>query len=291
MSNVNFVDEFTVFMRYAASNQLTGRERLLWVALFTIANSRAVYNAETQKYDWPGGFIPIPNNEMSLHSTLDKRGIESVRNQLKQRGLIDFHPGFKNKRPAEYKLNYLSLDVGHKIVPNNAPNNAPKDDTNNAPKDDTNTDAKEPDFGYKNAPISISSLSVGYGQAGLDKDDFCCCGCEGGSAGEKDFSREIEDVLFDILRKLDDGGKREVRDITDKIFSLYAGRKPMTLDYAYAAFYLGDRGRDDVGNLAFAFKRAFMADKPGHWDYIIGILNNQKYQSLIESGLGYGEEV
>ena len=129
---VNYVDELNTFMRYARSNALTGRERLLWIALFTIANERATYNAMTKEYDWPGGFFPVPNGELGLQSTLDKRGIETVRNSLKQRGLIDFQPGQK-KKPPEYRMNYLSVGIGYKIVPNDVPNNVPNRVPNDAP--------------------------------------------------------------------------------------------------------------------------------------------------------------
>lgn len=164
MSNVNFVSEFNLLMRYSRNNGLSARERLLWIALFTIANDRAVYDENAKEYDWPDGFISIPNGELNLYSTLDKRGIETVRNSLKQRGLIDFVPGMRNKQVPQYKINYLSLDVGCKKVPNDVPNsvsnyvpndvpscatnNEPNHVPNHAPSHDSNT----PGFGYKNAP-------------------------------------------------------------------------------------------------------------------------------------------
>lgn len=56
MSKVNFISEFNLFMRYARNNNLSLRERMLWIALFYIANDRATYNEQTQEYDWPDGF-------------------------------------------------------------------------------------------------------------------------------------------------------------------------------------------------------------------------------------------
>lgn len=152
MSKVNFVSEFNLFMRYARDHMLPMRERMLWIALFYIANDRATYNEQTQEYDWPDGFIQVSNGELNLYCCLDKRGIETLRNGLKQRGLIDFQPGQKNKRNPAYKLNYFSADVGDKkasnhesncvsndapnhvpsITPNHAPNNAPTDAENAA---------------------------------------------------------------------------------------------------------------------------------------------------------------
>ena len=134
MSKVNFVSEFNSFMRYARDNSLSLRERMLWIALFYVANDRATYNEQTQEYDWPDDFIQVSNGELNLYCCLDKRAIETLRNGLKQRGLIDFQPGQKNKRNPAYKINYLSAgNVGDKTVPNNTPNNAPNHVPNNAP--------------------------------------------------------------------------------------------------------------------------------------------------------------
>ena len=58
MSKVNFVSEFNLFMRYARNNNLSMRERMLWIALFYIANDRATYNEQSEEYDWPDGFFP-----------------------------------------------------------------------------------------------------------------------------------------------------------------------------------------------------------------------------------------
>ena len=134
MSKVNFISEFNLFMRYARNNNLSLRERMLWIALFYIANDRATYNEQTQEYDWPDGFIPVSNGELNLYCCLDKRGIDTLRNSLKQRGLIDFTPGLKNKKNPTYRLCYLSVNVGYKNVPNDVPNN----DTNSVPNTVTN---------------------------------------------------------------------------------------------------------------------------------------------------------
>ena len=137
MSKVNFVSEFNSFMRYARDNSLSLRERMLWIALFYVANDRKTYNDATQEYEWPDGFFQVSNGELNLYCCLDKRAIETLRNGLKQRGLIDFQPGLKNKRNPAYRLFYFSADIGNKNAPNNTPNNVPKDapkhTPNNAP--------------------------------------------------------------------------------------------------------------------------------------------------------------
>lgn len=123
MSKVNFVSEFNAIMRYARDYCISLRERMLWIALFYIANDRAVYNEQTQEYEWPDSFIQVSNGELGLYCCLDKRGIEMLRNTLKQRGILDFRPGLKNKRNPAYKLNYLT--VGCKNAPNDVSNNVP----------------------------------------------------------------------------------------------------------------------------------------------------------------------
>lgn len=132
MSKVNFVSEFNAIMRFARDNCLPLRERMLWIALFYVANDRAVYNEQTQEYEWPDGYVQVSNGELGLYCCLDKRGIETLRNTLKQRGVLDFRPGLKNKRNPAYKLNYLT--VGYKTVPNDVPNNVPSYVPNVEPK-------------------------------------------------------------------------------------------------------------------------------------------------------------
>lgn len=132
MCNVNYVSEFNAMMRYAAQNGLTGRERLLWIALFYAANDRAEYNAHTGERDWPQGFFGVAHSELNLLSTLNKKGVEEIRNSLKQRGLIDFKNGSRNKAAPMYKLNYLT--VGVEKDPNIYPREASNKDPNNIPK-------------------------------------------------------------------------------------------------------------------------------------------------------------
>lgn len=157
MSKVNFVSEFNLLMRYARNNGLSMRERMLWIALFYIANDRATYNEQTKDYDWPDGFIPVSNGELNLYCCLDKRAIDTLRNSLKQRGLIDFTPGLKNKRNPAYRLNYLSVNVGYKNVPNDVPNHdtndVPNHVPNDAPKDAPNNAPNTPPYPkYKQYP-------------------------------------------------------------------------------------------------------------------------------------------
>lgn len=144
MSRVNFLDEFRSIMRYASQNGLSMRERMFWIALFYIANDRAVYNKNAGIYEWPDGYFPVSNSELNLYGCLDKRGVDSIRNQLKQRGILEFTKGMRNSKNPMYKLNYLSPHVGCKNVPNDVPNNVPNNVPNDAPNSVPNNVPKVP---------------------------------------------------------------------------------------------------------------------------------------------------
>ena len=173
MSKVNFVSEFNSIMRYARDYSLSLRERMLWIALFYIANDRAAYNEQTSEYEWPDGFIQVSNGELNLYCCLDKRAIETLRNTLKQRGVLDFQPGVKNKRNPAYKLNYLT--VGCKNVPNNVPsgasNNGPNHVPNPVPNDAPGYTEQEARLGTKMHPTmspypKVNNINYTQTQAG-----------------------------------------------------------------------------------------------------------------------------
>lgn len=136
MCQVNFIEEFNSFILFAKDNVLSAQERSFWMALFYVCNSWAMrhYNPQTKTADWPDDFIIVTNEEIYLLANLNKKAILTVRNQLKQRNLIDFKQGVGNtgKKPM-YKLRYLSLEVGSKNAPNYAPNYGPNYGTNYAP--------------------------------------------------------------------------------------------------------------------------------------------------------------
>ena len=179
MSQVNFVEQFNLIMEYARENCLHGRECMLWIDLFYFANRAAAYNAEAQTYEWPDDFFTVSNSELNSFGQFDKRAIETLRNSLRQRGLIDFIKGEKNKRNPAYKFFYLSR-VGNKIVPNNAPNNTPNRVPNNAanntpnrvPNNAANNVSMSRGFRDKNAPntppipLNINNKSKSLSSAG-----------------------------------------------------------------------------------------------------------------------------
>ena len=191
MSKVNFVSEFNLFMRYARNNNLSMRERMLWIALFYIANDRATYNEQSEEYDWPDGFFPVSNGELNLYCCLDKRAIDTLRNSLKQRGLIDFLPGMKNKRNPSYRLCYLSVYVGYKNVPNDVPNNDPNNAPNDVPNNDPNDVPNAPPYPkYKGTPDIYQNQEKGkVGRVDKDSGEFDKpCGIVKSSPGGTNFA-------------------------------------------------------------------------------------------------------
>lgn len=151
MSNVNFVEQFNLFMEYARENCIPGRESMLWMCLFYFANKAAVYNGETQTWEWPDDFFSVSNAELDSYGQFDKRSLYTMRNRLKQRGLIDFINGEKRTRNPTYRLFYLAR-IGCKIAPNNTTNNTTNGTTNNTTNAATRSATNGGGIGYKNAP-------------------------------------------------------------------------------------------------------------------------------------------
>ena len=102
MPIVNYVREHIRFMEYATDEHLTASERLLWYALMHIMNQRA------QGKVWPDEFVRISNDRLLSYCPMKYDTIASARNGLKQRGLIEFTPGEKNKKSPAYRMIYFS---------------------------------------------------------------------------------------------------------------------------------------------------------------------------------------
>lgn len=109
MCYVNYVRENIAFMEYASDERLSASEQLLWHALIHLMNQRA------NGSDWPEGFVSIPNARILFYAPFGEDTLTSARNRLKQRGLIDYIPGKKNKQAPQYKMIYFGaeLSTGH----------------------------------------------------------------------------------------------------------------------------------------------------------------------------------
>lgn len=101
MPIVNYVREHIRFMEYATDEHLTASERLLWYALMHIMNQRA------QGKVWPDEFVRISNDRLLSYCPMKYDTIASARNGLKQRGLIEYTPGEKNKKSPAYRMIYF----------------------------------------------------------------------------------------------------------------------------------------------------------------------------------------
>ena len=98
---VNYVREHERFIEYAADERLTPNEQLLWYALVHIFNQRA------EGSEWPDGFIRITNDRLFTYLPIKWDAMAKARNGLKQRGLIDFRSGSRNKSAPEYRMKWF----------------------------------------------------------------------------------------------------------------------------------------------------------------------------------------
>ena len=101
MPIVNYVREHIRFMEYATDEHLTSSERLLWYALMHVMNQRA------QGKVWPEEFIRISNDRLLSYCPMKYDTLAAARNSLKQRGLIEYTRGDKNKVSPAYRMIYF----------------------------------------------------------------------------------------------------------------------------------------------------------------------------------------
>ena len=124
MGQINPMSEIRAIAEACRRECLPAGARLLWRVLFDCANDRQRWNAAANAYDWPDDFFPIDNAELIANSALEKRALLDARNRLKQIGAIDFKPGANDRRPARYKINYLTECRG-KYAPADVPAQVP----------------------------------------------------------------------------------------------------------------------------------------------------------------------
>lgn len=101
MPIVNYIREHRRFIQYASDEKLTANERLLWYALMEIMNQRA------DGCVWPDDFIRVGNDRVLTLCPMGFDTMAKARNGLKQRGLIEFKAGDKNKANPAYKMHYF----------------------------------------------------------------------------------------------------------------------------------------------------------------------------------------
>ena len=135
---VNYVREINAFHRYANVNFLGSSERLLWFGLMDYINLHYASGSE-----WPGDFISIPNKGILSHVPFGEDTLTEARSRLKQRGLIEYLPGKKNKEAPKYRIHYFSMELSTGYQQNvgtdytektgNMPGNVPGNISGNVP--------------------------------------------------------------------------------------------------------------------------------------------------------------
>ncbi len=139
---VNYVREINAFHRYANVNFLGSSERLLWFGLMDYINLHYASGSE-----WPGDFISIPNKGILSHVPFGEDALTEARSRLKQRGLIEYLPGKKNKEAPKYRIHYFSMELSTGCqqnvgtdypkktgnIPGNIPGNMPGNIPGNVP--------------------------------------------------------------------------------------------------------------------------------------------------------------
>ena len=134
MSQINFVAEFRAIMETCRRDSVPGRTRLLWIALFYLANDRALEDEQTGAWEWPDEFFPVNNAELATHCPLEKRALLEARNRLKQMSVIDFKAGDNAMKPAKYRIRYLSAGQRCKNAPQEVPQQVPQEVPQQAPQ-------------------------------------------------------------------------------------------------------------------------------------------------------------
>lgn len=134
MIQINFVAEFRAIMETCRRDSVPGRTRLLWIALFYLANDRARVNEQTGAREWPDEFFPVNNYELATHCPIEKRALLEARNRLKQMGVIDFKAGDNAAKPAKYRMKYLTVCQWCINAPQTAPQQAPQAAPQQAPQ-------------------------------------------------------------------------------------------------------------------------------------------------------------
>ena len=135
MSQINFVAEFRAIMETCRRDSVPGRTRLLWIALFYLANDRAQEDEQTGAWEWPDEFFSVNNAELATHCPLEKRAMLEARNRLKQMGVIDFRAGDNAMKPAKYRIKYLSAGQRCKNAPQGVPQQVPQQVPQGVPQD------------------------------------------------------------------------------------------------------------------------------------------------------------
>lgn len=89
---MNYIKELNAFRNWLLLNELSTSAIALWYTLMAINNM-------TGWQEW----FAVPNSTLQQLTNLSKQGLDNARNQLKNRGLIDYQKG-KKGQAGKYKM-------------------------------------------------------------------------------------------------------------------------------------------------------------------------------------------
>lgn len=95
---VFYIRERNAFYSWLTLNHITPTAQALWNALFTI------YNAQ----GWPDEWLEVPESLLCSYMHVGKQALYDARNQLKNKGLLDFKSGNRNKQAVKYRPLWLT---------------------------------------------------------------------------------------------------------------------------------------------------------------------------------------
>ena len=161
MCQINPMSEIRAIAETCRRKCLPSNARLLWRVLFDCANDRQEWNPDSNTYNWPEDYFPICNDELKSNSALEKRALLEARNVLQEIGAIDFIPGENNRRPARYRIRYLT-GQRNKYVPVHRTAAVPAHDPEDVPiyKDKDKEEYTEKDGVYDDDDDDDDDISV-----------------------------------------------------------------------------------------------------------------------------------
>ncbi len=138
MITINYLFQFNAFMSFISDIKISPSCCYLWLTLLYLFSRRSTGD------QWPEGFIEIPINKILTYWQHSVDSLLIDRQKLKQLGLIDYIPGIRNKKNAQYKLIYFAKksDNPSVNVPDNTssyPSDNNADQNNNLSNDSTPT--------------------------------------------------------------------------------------------------------------------------------------------------------
>ncbi len=104
---VNPLTEYSRFSAFCRDECLSANEVALWLQLFDFFNRKRKHDTEGNPW-FPSVFIPIHNNALLGTVPMRLDAMIAARNRLRQRGLIDYIPGKRNKDAPMYRMNFFT---------------------------------------------------------------------------------------------------------------------------------------------------------------------------------------